>query len=159
MPYVSSVAWSADGRLASGSYNNIIKIARADLLLGGNTCNVIFRNMTIREWIDYQGWLYIYQPACPNLYNPIPKQEQLLQPVFDVSRSIKATLDDSIYSHTIELHFEGIDNYDLFTWQGRMTLFIFLLILISAFSISVRLFYRSATWLWHRTRSKRGIQT
>ena len=66
---VTSVAWSADGQLASGSWDNIIKISRADLI-GGDLCDKIIRNMTIQEWLDYQGSLYVYQPACSNLYDP-----------------------------------------------------------------------------------------
>jgi len=69
--YVTSVAWSADGQLASGSFDRTVKIARADLLPGSDLCKMINRNMTVDEWVAYQGWLYSYQPACNNLKNPV----------------------------------------------------------------------------------------
>ncbi|MEO7840614.1 MAG: WD40 repeat domain-containing protein, partial [Anaerolineales bacterium] len=68
--YVSSVAWSADGRLASGSVDNTVKIARADVLKM-NICNWNHRNLTEDEWLTYQGVFYIYRPACSNLPSPI----------------------------------------------------------------------------------------
>jgi hypothetical protein len=47
----------------------MIKIARADLLKT-NICNWIHRNLTVDEWLTYQGVFYAYEPACSNLPSP-----------------------------------------------------------------------------------------
>lgn len=65
---ITSLAWSRDGRLAIGSANGT-NIARAHLLRTP-LCQWLFRNMTESEWASYQGVLYTYQPACPNLPSP-----------------------------------------------------------------------------------------
>ena len=64
---VWDVAWSPNGLLASGSSDRTIMIARSDMASQTNFCELIFRNMSVDEWIKYQGVFYIYQPACPNL--------------------------------------------------------------------------------------------
>jgi WD40 repeat protein/serine/threonine protein kinase/DNA-binding XRE family transcriptional regulator len=94
--YVTPLAWSADGRLAFASADGIIKIAQGNLFKG-KPCNIIYRNMTIEEWIAYQGSFYIYVPACPNL--PYP------------------TFNDPIYRNP----FARME-VRLFTWQGRAIL-------------------------------------
>jgi WD40 repeat protein len=70
---INSISWSSLGQLASGSDDGIIKITRGDLT-GVDPCNKIIRNLTIQEWREYVGYLSIYQPACPNLYDPTLSQ-------------------------------------------------------------------------------------
>ena len=65
---VSSMAWSADGRLTTASLTDqTVHI----ITVGIAPCKVILRNMTLQEWAEYEGALYVYRPACVNLYNPI----------------------------------------------------------------------------------------
>ncbi len=139
--FVGSLSWSADGQLASGSSDGTINITRADLT-GDNLCDTILRNMTIQEWMDYQGMFYIYRPACPNLYDPT---EALNPAELIIGMAL------NIY---VPQNFDGI----LITWNGRAILFAFLLVPISVFIFILWLFYKSATWAWHKTWGKRGTQ-
>ncbi|MEO7841050.1 MAG: hypothetical protein ABIU06_17050, partial [Anaerolineales bacterium] len=116
---VDSVAWSADGQLASGSRDNTVKIARADLLKM-NICNWIHRNLTVNEWLTYQGAFYIYRPACPNLPNLAS-----ISPTYDGT-------DDGL-----NLLFSWI----LISWKGRAIL-LGIVVLLIAILIGILLILR-----------------
>ena len=66
---ISSIDWSADGRLAVGNKDGTIKVSRSELT-GLESCEWVFRNMTVDEWKTYNGFLSPYQPVCPNQYVP-----------------------------------------------------------------------------------------
>jgi WD40 repeat protein len=121
---VSSVAWSPYGQLTSGSDDNTIQISRADLT-GGNPCDKILRNMTIQEWMDYQGMLYVYKPACPNLHNPT------------------------------DLTLEGFLNWIVFTWMGRAILLALLSTILAFIFFTIWLFNKSVTWIWRKLRNEK----
>jgi WD40 repeat protein len=123
---VNAVVWLADGRLASGSRDSTIRIARADLIQG-DLCHKILRNMTKNEWLSLQGALYIYQPACSNL--PVPA----FDPISDIRNG----------------YFESA----MITWRGRALLLVLLLaILFGIFSILRKL----ASWIWNKIKSQLG---
>jgi WD40 repeat protein len=104
---VTSVAWSKDGQLASGSSDKMVKTARAYLAI--NPCNKIIRNMTVQEWLDYQGMLYVYRQTCRNLPVPVidPVNEfrnyLIYANLYYVQLALKETLPDA-----------------LITWKGRL---------------------------------------
>jgi hypothetical protein len=67
---ISSMAWSADGRLAFASSDEIIRIPRSDLT-GISPCNWLLRNMNANEWKGVPGpFSYRYNEICPNLPKP-----------------------------------------------------------------------------------------
>jgi WD40 repeat protein len=135
---VTSVAWSVDGRLASGSEDNTVKIARADLIRG-RPCDWFIRNMTPDEWITYQGPLYVYQPACPNL--PIPT----IDPV------------DEFRNGNLKFALQ----FALITWKGRIILLgvalVFLAILVGILSILYKLIIWLRDKIIHRFRREPGM--
>jgi hypothetical protein len=80
---VNSVGWSADGRLASGSYDGTVIVVQEAFT--HPPCEWLPRNLTEREWIEYKNlfdrtfsplgeWNLIlippYRPTCPNLPAP-----------------------------------------------------------------------------------------
>jgi WD40 repeat protein/energy-coupling factor transporter ATP-binding protein EcfA2 len=135
MGRVTSVAWSADGRLASGGEDRTIKILEADI----QPCGKIIRNMTLQEWLDYQGRFYIYQPACPNLYDPSTE----LNPLKAIS--LKSFSGDS-----------SMQSLTLFgTWKGRAVLLALLLILLTVSYFTLWALYKSTAWAWRRLRVRR----
>jgi WD40 repeat protein len=143
--YVSSLAWSTDGRLASGSRDRTIKISRADLT-GGSRCEKIVRNMTMQEWLDYQGVFFVYQPACPNLYDPTVEFD-----LFEfISDPFGFTLDPPGFTSY------GSPLRALITWQGRAILFVLLLILIGVFIFIAWMFRKSIAWIWHRIHGRKS---
>jgi hypothetical protein len=127
--FITSVAWSTDGRLASGTFDNSIRIARADFI-HGEFCQQIFRNMTINEWLWLQGAIYVYQPACPNL--PVPA----FDPIRDLQRR-------DIQSAMI-------------TWKGR-ALLLGVVLLLLAFLYGIFLILRKfVSWIWNKMRNPFG---
>ena len=66
---VYDIAWLSDGRLLSILDEGEIEITRGDLIRK-TTCEWVNRNMTIEEWILYQGELFVYRPTCPDLPYP-----------------------------------------------------------------------------------------
>ncbi len=124
---VSSVAWSPNGQLASDSADGTIDILRTDLI-GKDFCNKIIRNLTLQEWLDSQGWLYIYRPACSNLYNPTVNLDPL--------NSLKS----------------GDISTVLITWKGRAIFLALLLTVMVLFIFIMWILYKSIPWLWRKTR-------
>ncbi len=138
---VISLAWSAEGQLASGEFGGTIKITRADLT-GSDPCIKIIRNMTLNEWLDSQGILYVYQPACPNLYDP----SLTLNPTSEIMESIEYTVTRSISAHAIKLYFY-IPKV-LITWKGRAILFTFICALLVFIICILWIFFKFVIWVW-----------
>jgi WD40 repeat protein/energy-coupling factor transporter ATP-binding protein EcfA2 len=143
---VVSLAWSVDGQLASGSVDWTIKIARADLTVG-DLCKVIMRNLTLQEWIDYQGLFYIYQPACSNLYDP----SAYLDPVSDLF-SVDPFKEGGVPTTLISIDpLSGrITSTLLITWEGRAVAFALLLAFLIIVFVILWISYKVAIWLWRK---------
>jgi WD40 repeat protein len=134
---VYSVTWSADGQLASGSWDNNIKMSRADLT-GDNLCDRILRNLSIEEWLDYQGALYIYKPACPNLHNPTAA-------INPIELLINAPLDPATYRVL------------LITWNGRAILLALLLLFLAIAGLMIWVLRRLVANLWRKIRQRKQL--
>jgi WD40 repeat protein len=132
---ISSLAWSADGRLASASADNTIKIARGDLLKM-NMCDWIYRNLTVKEWLAYQGALYIYRPACTNLPSPLPNPT-----IGDVMNYIL-----SLDIYNLEL--------TLISWKGRGILSGIAVLLIAILTGIVWMLRKLTRWARRRIRKR-----
>jgi WD40 repeat protein/energy-coupling factor transporter ATP-binding protein EcfA2 len=145
----TKVAWSADGRLASGSVDQTVKITRADIIRS-NPCDWIYRNMTADEWLAFQGIVYIYQPACPNLSNP------MFLPTNYMLREVQ-----TIDSGYIAFRYYTYLRMTLITWKGRITIVILLSILAGVlwalYRLLLKLLPRSVAWvrqIIHKRRRK-----
>jgi hypothetical protein len=68
------VAWSADGRLASGSEDRTVIVWQMDPETWiEQACQIAGRNFTIAEWRQYFP-SEVYRPTCPQfpLETPVP---------------------------------------------------------------------------------------
>jgi len=127
----TSVAWSPDGRLASGSWDKTVKIPRKDLL-EIKPCDWIYRNLTMYEWDNIQGYLYTYKPACPNLPYPTFSDPMISDPTFVMTARS-------------------------FTWQGRVIFFGILLVLLLVLFVILRAMYK-LVWLVWQIRINRNLK-
>jgi hypothetical protein len=110
---VESVAWSADGHLASGSWDETVIVVENQLTY--SACHWVFRNLTVDEWLNTQGLLYVYRPICSNLpaqVIPVPTMFEWILLFFLWFLSLKDIL-----------HFPGAQFLWL-TWPGRLVVLV-----------------------------------
>jgi hypothetical protein len=147
--YVQSIAWYGNGLLASGASDQTIKIAKAYLVT--DPCANIIRNMTIEEWLAYQGILYVYRPACPNFYNPV----EAIDPIGELKKDISAAHERRAAGYPVpeikDINALLIDFYlprFLITWRGRILLLGIALCLFMIVAGFFGVLRKLISWVW-----------
>ena len=137
--------------------------------------------MTIDEWLDTQGILYVYQPACPDLYNPsdysvsswLDMAENGLislgfpKPVVTVVRKLSyflamTSIIGALLVDPSSSNFEGILEIVkrlLTTWDGRAMMLFSTLVLLGIVYLVVKYVYKLFVWLWYKVRGRRAMAT
>lgn len=130
--------------------------------------------MTIEEWLNTQGALYTYRPACPNLYEP--GRDSLTKGIFQQGFSefenlglprplakavtyILLAIAGPIITWRDPTQLDVDLRIFLITWRGRaMLLLIYTVFLFILFFI-LRAIYKTATWIWLKVQKQKAIST
>ena len=130
---IRSIAWSQDGRLASASDDQTVRLANMELV-NNKPCAWLIRNMTLEEWLATQGFLFVYKPACPNL----PESHLNI---------VKWLSDNSLLFGSLA----SPPLIPIITWQGRAIVLVIVLILLIIIGI-LWVFFMWTRMLWRSIR-------